>query len=157
MQRFDFKINIIAIKLFLVMILNLYLTRFKSDFEVAVLQRGHRMPIFHKLVWFFRVILKWSRWACKRTQRLISVHFSLHANELCSPRSSLLWKSKGDLQIIIKIYKVGDLLLLEVQLDHEQWLLIHPLVLTFKQNLPWIVSHSESRSKMICTVRHKLI
>ncbi len=65
----------------------------KSDFEVAVLQRGHRMPIFHKLVWFFRVILKWSRWACKRTQRLISVHISLYADKLCSPRPSLLWKS----------------------------------------------------------------
>ncbi len=89
------------------------------------------MPIFHKLVCFFRVILKWSRWACKRTQRLVSVHISLHANDLCSPRPSLLWKSKGDLQMIIKKYKVGDLLLLEVQLDHEQLLLIHPLVLTF--------------------------
>ncbi len=29
-----------------------------------------------------------------------------------------------------KKYKLGDRLLLEVQLDHEQWLLIHPLVLT---------------------------
>ncbi len=108
-----------------------YWFKSKSDFEEAVLQRGHRMPIFHKLVWFFRVILKWSRWACKRTQWLVSVHISLHANELCSPRPSLLWKSKGDLQIIIKKYKVGDLLFLEVQLDHEQWLLIHPLVWTF--------------------------
>ncbi len=70
-------------------------------------------------------------WVCKRTQRLVSVHISLHANELCTPRPSLLWKSKEDLQIIIKKYKVGDLLLLKMQLDHEQWLLIHPLVLAF--------------------------
>ncbi len=28
-------------------------------------------------------------------------------------------------------YQVWDLLLLEVQLDHEQWVLIHPWVLTF--------------------------
>ncbi len=30
------------------------------------------------------------------------MHTSLQANELCSPRPSLLWKGKGDLQIIIK-------------------------------------------------------
>ncbi len=106
-----------------------------------MLQRGHRMPIFHKLVWFFRVFLKWSQWSCKTTpflpcqkqlcsQRLVSVHISLHDNELCSPRPSLLWKSKRDSQIIIK-NKKWDLFLLEVQLDHEQWLLIHPWVLTF--------------------------
>ncbi len=120
MQRFDFKNSIIAIKLYLVMISNLYLTsewsKSKSDFVVAVLQRGHRKPIFHKLVWFFRVFLKWSQWSCKTThflpcqkqlcsQRLVSLHFSLHANELCSPRPSLLWKSKGDSQIIIKNIK----------------------------------------------------
>ncbi len=54
------------------------------------------MPIFHKVVWFFRVFLKWSQWSCKTTpflpcqkqlcsQWLVSVHISLHANELCSP------------------------------------------------------------------------
>ncbi len=52
MQRFDFKNS--TIKLFLVMILNVFyseeLSQRKSDFVVAVLQRGHRMPIFHKLV-----------------------------------------------------------------------------------------------------------
>ncbi len=57
MQIFDFKNS--TIKLFLVMILNMYLyselSQSKSDFVVAVLQRGHRMPIFHKLLWFFRV------------------------------------------------------------------------------------------------------
>ncbi len=50
MQRFDLKNS--AIKLFIVMILNLYLyselSQSKSDFVVAVFQRGHRMPIFHK-------------------------------------------------------------------------------------------------------------
>ncbi len=69
---------------------------------VAVLQRGHRMPIFHKVVWFIRVFLKWSQWSCKTTpflpcqkqlcsQWLVSVHISFHANEHCSPRPSLLW------------------------------------------------------------------
>ncbi len=58
------------------------------------------------------------------SQRLISVHISLHANELCSPRPSLLWKSKRNSTIIIKNTKL-DLLLLEVQLDHKQWVLIH--------------------------------
>ncbi len=70
---------------------------------VAVLQRGHQMPIFHKLDWFFRVFLKCSQWSCKTTpflscrkqlcsQRLVSVHISIHANEHCSPHPSLLWK-----------------------------------------------------------------
>ncbi len=70
---------------------------------VAVVQRGHWMPFFHKLVWFFRVFLKWSQWSCKTTpflpgqkqlcsQWLVSVHISLHANDHCSPRLSLLWK-----------------------------------------------------------------
>ncbi len=49
MQRFDVKNSIIAIQIYLVMILNLYLTSelflSKCDFEVAVLQRGHRMLI----------------------------------------------------------------------------------------------------------------
>ncbi len=43
MQRFDFKNS--TIKLFLVMILNMYLysevSQSKSDFGVAMLQRGH--------------------------------------------------------------------------------------------------------------------
>ncbi len=51
MQRFHFKKS--TIKLFLVMILNMYLysevSQSKSDFGVAMLQRGHQMPIFHKL------------------------------------------------------------------------------------------------------------
>ncbi len=57
MQIFDFKKSIIAIKQFLVMILNINLTSeilsqndLKSDSVVAVLQRGYRMPTFHKLV-----------------------------------------------------------------------------------------------------------
>ncbi len=65
MQRFDFKISIIAIELFLVMILNIFLFYIiyfsilhifnlimvlKSDFEVTVLQRVHQMAIFHKLI-----------------------------------------------------------------------------------------------------------
>ncbi len=106
-QHFDFKNSFIAIKLFLIMILNLYLTSAwflsKSDFVVAVLQRGQSMPISHKVVGFFRVFLKWSQWSCKTTpflpcqkqlcsQWLVSVHISLHANEHCSPRLSLLWK-----------------------------------------------------------------
>ncbi len=72
--------------------------------------KGARMPIFHKLVCLFMVFLKWSQWSCKTTpflpcqkqlcsQRLISVHISLHANEHCSPRPSLLWKTKGHSQI----------------------------------------------------------
>ncbi len=55
------------------------------------LQRGHRMPIFHKAVWFIRVFLKWSQWSCKttpflpcqkhlRSQRLVSVHISSTAH-----------------------------------------------------------------------------
>ncbi len=48
-QRFDFKNSIIAIQLFLVMILNMYLTseilsQSKSDFGVAVLQRAIECP-----------------------------------------------------------------------------------------------------------------
>ncbi len=114
---------------------------------VAVLQRGQEDRIFHKLVWFFRVFLKWSQWSCNTTpffpcqkqlcsQGLVLVHISLHANELCSTRPSLLWKSKGDLQIIIKKYKGWDLLLLEVQLDHEQWVRIHPWVFLAALNCP---------------------
>ncbi len=143
MQRFDFKNSIIAIQLFIVMILNLYLTSAwfssKSDFVVAVLQRGHRMPIFHKVVWFFRVFLKWSQWSCKTTpflpcqkqlcsQWLVSVHISLHANELCSPCSSLLWKRS----------------ILEFQLFNKTC-----LELSLIQKTVW--------SKMICTARHKRI
>ncbi len=70
---------------------------------MAVLQRGYWMHIFHKVVWFIRVFLKWSQWSCQTTpflpcqkqlcsQWLILVHISLHANELCSPHLSLLWK-----------------------------------------------------------------
>ncbi len=62
------------------------------------------------------VFLKWSQWSWKTTpflpcqkqlcsQQLVSLHISLHANELCSPRPSLLWKSKRDSQIIIKNIK----------------------------------------------------
>ncbi len=58
MQIFDFQNSIIAIKLFLVMILNMHLTSeilSQNDLKVslilvAVLQRGYRMPTFHKLV-----------------------------------------------------------------------------------------------------------
>ncbi len=87
MQRFDLKNS--TIKLFLVVILNMYLyseelSQSKSDSVVAMLQRGHLMPTFRKLVWF-RVFLKWSRWSCKTTsflpcqkqlcsQRLVSLH-----------------------------------------------------------------------------------
>ncbi len=64
----------------------------------------------------FRVFLKWCQWSCKTTpflpcqkqlilQLLISVHISLHANDHCLPRPSLLWKRKGDSQIIIKNIK----------------------------------------------------
>ncbi len=67
---------------------------------VALLQRGHWMPIFPKVIGFFRVFLKWSQWLCKTTpflscqkqlcsQWLVSVHISLHAN---APHLSLLWK-----------------------------------------------------------------
>ncbi len=97
MQRFDFKNRIIAIKLYLVMILNLYLSLilwwlcFKGDY---------RMPIFLKIVFS-----KWSQWSCSHSQQLFSLHISLHANEFCSPRPSLPWKSKGDSQIIIKNIK----------------------------------------------------
>ncbi len=115
-RRFDFKNSIIAIKLFLVMILNIFTfnlrnsesewSQSKSDFVVVVLQWGYRMPIFHKLVWF-RVFLKWSQLSCKiktfftfsKTalfpQRLVSVHLFTWS----------LWKSKGDYQIIIKNIK----------------------------------------------------
>ncbi len=107
MQRFYFKNSIIAINIFLVMILNLYITSAwfysNSDVMVAVLIRGHWMPIFHKVVGFFRVFLKWSQWSCKTTpffpcqkqlcsHWLVLVFISLHANEHCSAHLSLHWK-----------------------------------------------------------------
>ncbi len=70
-----------------------------------------RFPYCPNFFWFgvvqggmiHRVFLKWSQWSCKTTpflpcqkqlcsQWLDSVHISLHANEHCSPRPSLLWK-----------------------------------------------------------------
>ncbi len=78
MQRFDFKNSFIAIQLFLVMILNLYLTSDrKSDFVVALLQREHWMPIFDKVVRFIRVFLKWS---CKITPFLPCQNSSVHSD-----------------------------------------------------------------------------
>ncbi len=47
---------------------------------VAVLQRGHRMPIFHKVVWFFRVFLKWSQWSCKTTPFYLVKNSSVHSD-----------------------------------------------------------------------------
>ncbi len=68
--------------------------------------------------WYDSLGPSWNglKWSCKTTpflpcqkqlcsQRFISVHNSLHDNELCSPCPSLLWKSKGDSQIIIKNIK----------------------------------------------------
>ncbi len=114
MQNCDLTNNIIANKIFLVMILMIYLTsewsRSKSDFVVAVLQRGHWMPIFHKLVWFFRVfvkglqhtLVKMPQWLYKTTplytlfcsQWLVSRHVPLNANELCSLHPSLQRKRR---------------------------------------------------------------
>ncbi len=80
MQSFDFKNSFIAIQLFRVMILNLYLTSewflSKSDFVVAMLQKGHWMPIFHKVVGFFWVLsliqkTVWSKMICTARHKLI--------------------------------------------------------------------------------------
>ncbi len=98
-----FQNSIIAIKLFLVMTLNMHLTSeilSQNDLKVslilvAVLQRGYRMPTFHKLVWFSFFFFKWPQWSYKTTpflpcqkqlhsRQLVSVHTSLHDNEFCS-------------------------------------------------------------------------
>ncbi len=47
---------------------------------VAVLQRGHWMPIFHKVVGFFRVFLIWSQWSCKTTPLLPCQNSSVHSD-----------------------------------------------------------------------------
>ncbi len=133
MQIFDLKNSIIPNKIFLVMILNMYLTsewsESKSDFVLAVLQRGW---IFHRLVWFFRVfmnglqhpLVKNPQWSCKTTPFLLWLilgHVHLNANSVVEQRRFANNHRK---------HKVSDLLLLEVQLDHEQWVLIYPWVLT---------------------------
>ncbi len=138
MQRFDFKNSTIAIKLFHVMILNLYLSsewsKTKSDFVVAVLQRGHRMPIFHKLVWFFRVfsVVMYNNnlFTLSKTSDsflCISLYMLMSSAHPAPLFRGFVWRFTNN----HKKYKVWDLLLLEVQLDHEQWVLINPWVLTF--------------------------
>ncbi len=132
------------------MFLNMYLTsewsQSKSDFVVAVLHRGHwsSTSCYDSLgsswkVWnilwlkFLSGRVKQHLFTLLCSQRLILGHVPLNANELIFLILIIFlpWKSKGDFQIIIKKYKVSDLLVLQVQLDHEQWVLIYPWILTF--------------------------
>ncbi len=121
-------------------------------------------------VWFFRVFLKYSQWSCITTpflpcqkqlcsQRLFSVHISLHANELCSPRPSLLWKSKGDSQIIIKNIVWNKC---ETSGDAAgSWTMGTDPSLSFnffnKTCLELALIQKTVWSKMICAARHKRI
>ncbi len=73
------------------------------------------MPIFHKLIWLFRVLMNYLNGSVKNTFFTLSksalfsasrflVHVALNTNELCSPRPSLLW---GDEQTVNFSHKTG--------------------------------------------------
>ncbi len=91
----------------------------KSPLWWTHLQRGPRLPIFNKLIWFFRVLMKclqhWLKFLNPQTtlfllcqlcsQRSVSVHVSLNANQLLLtlPLSSIFCVFGGALTSKTKI------------------------------------------------------